>query len=134
MMSRISAGVRARVASPKAQQPVRIAGRAPGQAVQALEGLSLVPVQMTHRVEDDGPAVPTVGVNPQDRLLGHGPAGQERGRGLAQQAGDLGLELGHDAPVAVPVDGGINGDAGQQPGRADRPVADQERRALAAQR
>jgi hypothetical protein len=91
-------------------------------------------VQVTHRVEDDGPALPPVGVNPQHRLLGHSAAGQEGGLGLAQHPGDLGLQLSDDAAVAVPVDLGIGGNAGQQPGRAHRPVARQEHRALAAQR
>jgi hypothetical protein len=65
-------------------QPVRVTGRAPGQAVQALERLPLVAVQVTHGVEHDGPALPPVGVNPEHRLLGHRAAGQECGRGLAQ--------------------------------------------------
>ncbi len=115
------------------QQPVRVAGPAAGQAVQPLEGLSLVLVQVAHGMEDDGPALPPVGVNPQHRLLRHRAAGQEHGRGLAKQSGDLGLELGHHAAVAVPVGDRPGRDAGQHRGGGHRPVAGQEHGALAAQ-
>jgi hypothetical protein len=117
-----------------AHQPVRVTGRAPGQAVQALERLSFVPVQVTHRVEDDGPALPPFGVHPQHRLLGHRAAGQEGRRGLVQQPGDLSLQFGNNTAVAVTVDGGVAGDVGQQASGAHRPVAGQEHRALVAQR
>ncbi|HEV8275889.1 MAG TPA: hypothetical protein VGQ26_09360 [Streptosporangiaceae bacterium] len=72
-------------------QAVRAARRAPGQAVQALVCLALVPVQVTHGVKDDRLPVPPVGVHPQHALLGHCPAGQEHRRWLAKQPGDLGL-------------------------------------------
>ena len=62
--------------------PIRVAGRASGQAVQALEGLFLVPVQVAHRVEHDCPALPPVGMDPQHRLLGHRAAGQEGAAGF----------------------------------------------------
>ena len=114
------------------QQPVRMADPAAGQAVQPGEGLSLMLVQVAHGMEDDGPALPPVGVHPQHRLLRHRAAGQEHGRGLVQQTGDLGLELGHHAAVAIPVGSRVGGDAGQHRGRGHGPVAGQERGALAA--
>jgi len=80
------------------QQAGRVAGRAPGQAVQALEGPVLVPVQVAQRVVHDRPALAPVGVHAQHRLLGHRAAGQVDGGRLAEQPGDLGLELGDHAP------------------------------------
>ena len=61
-------------------------------------------------MEQHGPPAPAVGVHPEDRLLGHGPAGQVHGGRHAEDAGDLRLQLGDHAAVAVPVDavsGGI---------------------------
>ena len=113
-------------------QPDRIAGRAPGQAVQALEGPVLVPVQMAQRVVHHRPALPPVGVDAQHRLLGHRAAGQVDGGRLAEQPGDLRLELGDDAAVAVAVGNCVRGDAGQQVSRPDRAVAGQEHGALVA--
>ncbi len=115
-------------------QPVRSTRRAAGQSVQALVRLPLVPVQVTHRVEDDGSSLPPVGVYPQHRLLGHRAAGQERRRGLAQQPGDLRLQLGDNAALAVTVGDRAGGNAGQQAGRGHRAVAGQEVRALVAER
>ena len=115
------------------QQPVLVAGRAAGQAVQPLEGPVLVPVQVAQRVVHHRPALATVGVHAQHRLLGHRAAGQVDGGRLAEQPGDLGLELGDHAPVAVAVRHRVRGDAGQQVGRAHRAMAGQEHGALVAQ-
>jgi hypothetical protein len=114
------------------QQPGRIADRAPGQAVQALEGPVLVPVQMAHRVVQHRPALPPVGVDAQHRLLGHGAAGQVDGGRLAEQPGDLGFKFGDDATLAVTVGNRVRGDAGQQVSRPYRAVAGQEHGALVA--
>jgi hypothetical protein len=95
------------------QQPVRVADRAAGQAVQALEGPVLVAVQVAQRVVHDRPALAPVGVHAQHRLLGHRAAGQVDGGRLAEQPGDLRLEFGDHAPVAVAVGHGVRGDAGQ---------------------
>ena len=108
-------------------------GDVSGQAVQALEGPVLVPVQMAHRVVYHRPALPPVGVDAQHRLLGHRAAGQvDRGR-LAEQPGDLRLELGDDAAVAVTIGNRVRGDAGQQVSRPYRTVIGQEHGALVAQ-
>ena len=114
------------------QQPHRIADRAAGQAVQALEGPVLVPVQMAQRVIQHRPALPPVGVDAQHRLLGHRAAGQVDGGRLAEQPGDLGFELGDDAALAVTVGNRVRGDAGQQVSRPHRAVAGQEHGALVA--
>jgi hypothetical protein len=51
-----------------------------------------------------------------------------------QQPGDLRLQLGDDPAVAVAVGDRVGGNAGQQAGRCDRAMADQEHGALVAER
>jgi hypothetical protein len=46
--------------------------------------------------------------------LGHRAAGQKRGRRLAKQAGDLLLQVGHNATLAIAVRNRVGWDAGQQ--------------------
>src|SRR5262249_33912947 len=115
------------------QQPGLVAGRPAGQAVQPLEGPVLVPVQVAQGVVHHRPALAAVGVHAQHRLLGHRAAGQVDGGRLAEQPGDLVLELGDHAPVAVAVRHRVRGDAGQQVSRTHRAMAGQEHGALVAQ-
>ncbi len=108
------------------QQPVRMAGGPAGQVMQPLVSLPLVPFQVAHRVEYDSAPLAAVGVYPQHRLLRHRPAGQEHRGRLAEQPGDLGLELGDHAAAAVPVRLGVRRDGGQQLGGRHPAVTGQE--------
>lgn len=101
--------------------------------MQPLVGLALVPVQVAHGVEDHRAAAPPVGVHAQHRLLRHRPAGKEHGGGLAQQRGDLPLQLGHHPSVAVAVGRRAGGDGRQLVADPDRPVPGQEAIALILQ-
>src|SRR6266851_3709645 len=55
------------------QRRAELAGRDTDQAVQPLVAASLVPVEMTRRVEYDGSPPSAIGVHAQRCLLGHGP-------------------------------------------------------------
>ena len=85
------------------EQPVALTDRTADQLMQPGVGLLLVAAQVAGRVPGHGAAGATVGVHPQRGALGHRPAGQEHRGGLAQQLGDLALQVGHHAAVAVHV-------------------------------
>ena len=64
------------------------------QAVQPLDGLVLLQREVAGGVPEHGAAAGALGVDPQRDLLGHRAARHQHRRGLAEQRGDLTLQLG----------------------------------------
>ena len=60
----------------------RPAGRPARQPVQPLIGLLLVLLEVAHRVEDHGPALPGIGMHPKHCLLRHHPDGRNAAAGF----------------------------------------------------
>lgn len=116
-----------------ADQSVRVTDGPAGQPVQPLVATPFVPVKVAGRVEEHRTTAAPVGVHPQRRRLRHGAAGQEDGGRGAEHRGGLLLELGDDAADAVPVDGGVGGDAREQPRRRLRTVPGQPAGAAGAE-
>jgi hypothetical protein len=106
-------------------QPGQLADRAPDQAVHAGETLVLVPGDVTVGMPQHRAGAAGVGVHAQDGGLGHGAAGQEDGGRLAEQLGDLTLEIGDDAALAVEVGLDVVADRGDHLGRAAETVAEE---------
>src|SRR5262249_46847696 len=74
----------------------------------------LVQVEVTGRMEQDHAARAVIRVHAKHRLLRHGPARQEDGRRLPQQARDLALQLLHHTALAVPVGHRVGGDLAEE--------------------
>ena len=97
--------------------------------MQPLVAPLLVALEMAGGVECDGLPRAPVGVDPERRLLGHRARQEEERRFLAEDSGDLGLELLDDATGAVVVDRRLRRDRPEQifclaaPGPVDEALA-----------
>ena len=69
------------------------AGRHAEEPVEMLIAALLVGLHVARGMEDDAAALPPIGMHTDRRLLGHRPGREEQRRLLAEQCGDLLLEL-----------------------------------------
>ena len=83
------------------------------QSVQPLIAASLVPIEMTRGVKNNGSPPASVGVDAQGCLLAHGAARQEQRRRFAEQGSHFRLKLAHDTSAAVAVRFNVGRDRAQ---------------------
>jgi hypothetical protein len=103
------------------------------EVVKALIAASFVPVEVACRVPHHAPPSPSVGVDAQHDLLGHGSRWEEHGGRFGEQIGYLALELLDDSTVPVTIRLRVVRDPSQEIAGSSIPVATQGTGATGAQ-